>query len=62
MKTGTIKGTNQKAQNLLDDIRPNGLFNGKVLFPEKLANANEFIAKHPLPEQLQKQKVQSTCV
>ncbi|GAB3024718.1 hypothetical protein [Spirosoma pulveris] len=45
---------NQKGKALLDDI-----FTGKVLFPDKLAQANEFITKHPLPEQFQKQKVQA---
>lgn len=56
MKTGTIKKTNQKTQSLLDAPRLDDIFNGKVLFANKLAHANEFIAKHPLPEHLRKQK------
>lgn len=34
----------------------NEVFNGKTLFPEKLAEANEFLAKHPFPERLKKPK------
>jgi hypothetical protein len=57
MKTEAIKKTNQKGQSLLDDPRLDDIFTGKVLFSDKLAQANEFIAKHPLPEQFKKQKV-----
>lgn len=32
------------------------LFGDRVLFPEKLAQANEFLVKHPLPEHLKKPK------
>ena len=57
MKTDTQKPIKQKVLDITTDPRLDELFDSKVLFPEKLAQANAFLAKHPLPENLKKQNL-----
>ncbi|WP_170069442.1 hypothetical protein [Spirosoma pollinicola] len=56
MNAETVKKTSQKALNRLDDPRLDDIFKSGVIFPEKLAQANEFLAKHPLPKHLRRRK------
>ncbi len=56
MKTETIKQKKLEAPEVTVDPALDKLFEGKVLFPKKLAQANEFLAKYPLPDHLSKRK------
>lgn len=52
----TKKPTLLKNIVVTEDPELNRLFEDRVLFPKKLAQANESLAKHPLPEHLKKLK------
>lgn len=56
MKTEAPKQDELKTVVITVDPALDKLFAGKVLFPEKLAQANEFLTKHPLPTHSKKQK------
>ena len=56
MKAETAKQNKRKASAIKVDLRLDEFFNGKVLFPEKLAQANEFLRKHSSPDDSRKQK------
>ncbi|WP_018618084.1 hypothetical protein [Spirosoma luteum] len=56
MKTETPKPTQQKELPITVNPRLDELFEGKVIFPKKLEQANEFLAKHPFPEHLKEKK------
>lgn len=56
MKAATIKRVPRESPEITVDPHLDEIFEGKVLFPEKLARANAFLAKHPLPEHLKKRK------
>lgn len=57
MKTETAKQVERKALVITVDPRLDELFEGKVLFPEKLAQANEFLTEHSSPKHSKKQKL-----
>ena len=59
MKAELVKQRKKKQRDITVDKHLDELFDGKVLFPAKLAQANEFLAKHPLPESLKKRD--SSC-
>ncbi len=56
MKSETTKPAQHKRLFVTVDPHLDEVFEGKVLFPEKLARANELLAKHPMPERLKKRK------
>ena len=54
MKAKPAKPKPHKALSVTVDLRLDEIFEGRVLFPEKVARANEILAKYPLPEHSQK--------
>ena len=57
-----MKDETERKTTLLKDIivtedpELDRLFEDRILFPEKLAQANEMLAKYPLPKHLKKPK------
>lgn len=56
MKTETTAQDLKESARIAVDPGLEKIFAGKILFPEKLAQANDFIEKHPLPDKFKKEK------
>ncbi|QRR02360.1 hypothetical protein [Dyadobacter sandarakinus] len=53
MKNAQTSSTTSNPEFSLENLKP---VDGKLLFPEKLKRANEFLEKHPFPKELLPQR------